>query len=106
MAALELLPEMHEQREAVFRQANEIRHRLSKAGLDTGGSTSQIVPILLSSSKEALDWSRSAVDAGFYVQAIRPPTVRQSRLRLTVCHGIGEEAWDRFGTWMEQLHGE
>ncbi|MGM0506645.1 MAG: aminotransferase class I/II-fold pyridoxal phosphate-dependent enzyme [Bacteroidota bacterium] len=106
MAALELLPEMNEQRREVFHQAREIRQRLSKVGLDTGASTSQIVPILLPDSGKALEWSQAAVDSGFYVQAIRPPTVREPRLRLTVCHGIPEKTWCRFTTLMGTLHGD
>ncbi|MEX0594242.1 MAG: 8-amino-7-oxononanoate synthase [Balneolaceae bacterium] len=106
LAALELLPDLNEQRASVRHQANQLRRRLADAGLNTGNSTSQIIPILLSDSEEALEWSRTAAENGFYIQAIRPPTVRQPRLRLTVCDGILTEEWDRFTTLMEQIHGK
>ncbi|MEX1212693.1 MAG: 8-amino-7-oxononanoate synthase [Balneolaceae bacterium] len=106
LAALELLPDLNEQRASVLHQANQLRRRLADAGLNTGNSTSQIIPILLSDSEEALEWSRTAAENGFYIQAIRPPTVRQPRLRLTVCDGILTEEWDRFTTLMEQIHGK
>lgn len=106
LAALELLPESREERVSVLNQASRLRSRLREIGLDTGASTSHIIPILLPDNETALSWSASASEAGFHVQAIRPPTVRQPRLRLTVCHGISEEEWNRFLILMEKLHAE
>ncbi len=47
---------------------------------------SAILPILLGDDRRALDASRALLDRGFFVQAIRPPTVPEgtSRLRLTL----------------------
>lgn len=106
LAALELLPELKKERASVLHQAMRIRTRLAESGLDTGASTSHIIPILLHDNELALSWSRAAAEAGFHVQAIRPPTVRQPRLRLTVCHGILDQEWDTFLTLVEKLNGE
>ncbi len=45
---------------------------------------SPIVPVLLNGVEEAMLASRRLFDAGFYVPAIRPPTVKSPRLRLQV----------------------
>jgi 8-amino-7-oxononanoate synthase len=49
-------------------------------------SQSQIIPIIVGSNEKALWLSRGLFDKGFYVKAIRPPTVPEgaSRIRLSV----------------------
>jgi len=49
-------------------------------------SESPILPILFGSEEKALRISESLIERGFFVPAIRPPSVPQgtSRLRLTV----------------------
>ncbi len=52
----------------------------------TAPSTTAIQPVLFGSDKQALHAAQSMRDAGFFVPAIRPPTVPQgtSRLRITL----------------------
>ncbi|MDQ6966625.1 MAG: aminotransferase class I/II-fold pyridoxal phosphate-dependent enzyme, partial [Mariprofundaceae bacterium] len=58
----------------------------SEHGLELMSSTTPIQPLLLGSDSAALDASRALQDAGFFVSAIRPPTVPEgtSRLRITL----------------------
>jgi 8-amino-7-oxononanoate synthase len=63
----------------------EYRAALRRAGIQALGET-PIVPILIGEADAAVAASARLFEAGFHVQAIRPPTVPQgtSRLRSTV----------------------
>ena len=73
--------------------AAQLRSALHAAGLDTLASASPIVPVVLGGAADALAVSRSLLDAGFLVPAIRPPTVARgtSRLRISLCAGHEDE---------------
>lgn len=57
---------------------------IKKLGLDTGSSETPIIPIIMRSVPEATKLSERLADAGIYAPAIRPPTVKEPRIRLTV----------------------
>jgi 8-amino-7-oxononanoate synthase len=63
-----------------------LKNRLQAEGFKMQSSESPILPILFGSEEEALKISESLMERGFFVPAIRPPSVPQgtSRLRLTV----------------------
>jgi 8-amino-7-oxononanoate synthase len=84
LAALEIvrsgrapIPRLWENRDMLF-------DALKGAGLDTGRSGSPIIPVMLGSVEEALHISGRLREHGIYAPAIRPPSVKQPRLRLTV----------------------
>ena len=85
-AALDLVPAMERERAALARHATTLRDRLNEAGLNTGLSTTQIVPVILGEEATALAAQAALEDAGILAVAIRPPTVPPggSRLRLTL----------------------
>lgn len=64
---------------------------LKTAGWRGAVSETPIVPLATSSVEEALRLSRFLLGKGFYVPAIRPPTVREPRLRITVTAAHEEE---------------
>ena len=63
-----------------------LRERLIGQGLETGGSRTQIVPVLVGDARRAMALCERTLEGGVFAQAIRPPTVPDgsSRLRLTV----------------------
>jgi len=63
-----------------------LKNRLQSEGFNMQSSESPILPILFGSEEKALRISESLIERGFFVPAIRPPSVPQgtSRLRLTV----------------------
>lgn len=63
-------------------RASAFRQILQEAGLDTGPSSSQIVPIMTGDNQRALDTARRLRARGVYVVAIRPPTVPTGTARL------------------------
>lgn len=62
------------------------RSKLQAAGLDTLGSQSQIVPVLIGDNEKAVAVSMALRERGIIASAIRPPTVPAgtARLRLSV----------------------
>ncbi|MDN7350839.1 aminotransferase class I/II-fold pyridoxal phosphate-dependent enzyme [Acetobacter senegalensis] len=85
-AALDLLPrpEMEHVRVRVADLAERFRQHMQAGGLDTGPSSTQIVPVVVGREETALALSRSVEAAGFLAIAIRPPTVPPGACRLRV----------------------
>ncbi|MCQ8240214.1 aminotransferase class I/II-fold pyridoxal phosphate-dependent enzyme [Rhizosaccharibacter radicis] len=85
-AALDLVPEMDAERARLQAMAARLRDRLAGEGFETGGSTTQIVPVLMPSAEAALDATAALEQDGVLGVAIRPPTVppNGSRLRLAL----------------------
>jgi 8-amino-7-oxononanoate synthase len=88
-AALETLRVLQNEPEHLQRlRANReaLAGGLRALGWDTGSSQSPILPILVGTAKAAVELERRLLQAGFYVPAMRPPTVPAGacRLRLSV----------------------
>ena len=73
-------------RERVLSLTRRFRAQAADAGLPLADSMTPIQPVLLGSADAAVEASRKLLERGFYVAAIRPPTVPDgtSRLRLTL----------------------
>ena len=93
-AALELAPGMDAQRAHLRTLSDRLRAGLHDAGVDTGASTTQIVPAMVGGESEALELSRRLEAEGVLAVAIRPPTVPRgsSRIRfaLSAAHGLDD----------------
>lgn len=85
-AALELIPAMDEERRQIAANAQRLRDALAAQGLDTRGSSTQIVPAVIGSEADTLAAAAQLEAAGILAVAIRPPTVAPgtSRLRFAV----------------------
>jgi 8-amino-7-oxononanoate synthase len=86
MAALELLEERPQLVRRLHENANILRDALELEGLRSGGSRTQILPLVLGDPETATRVCEQALRRGVFAQAIRPPTVppMTSRLRLAV----------------------
>jgi glycine C-acetyltransferase/8-amino-7-oxononanoate synthase len=86
LAALSLLREQPARVEKLQRNARTLRDALAAEGLDTGGSQTQILPLIVGEAEAAVAASERALAEGVFAQAIRPPTVPagSSRIRLAV----------------------
>ncbi len=82
---LDLIPGMADERDRLQRLAGQLRRDLGKQGLVTGGS-SQIVPVMIGDSARTVAVAGKIRDRGYWVTAVRPPTVPAgtARLRLSV----------------------
>src|SRR5690606_37428667 len=83
-------------RERLLATAAILRERLRSAGWNTGESASQIIPIHVGAAADALALSKRLRQAGFWVPAIRPPSVPagESLLRLSLTAGHTAEMID------------
>lgn len=89
-AALDLVPGLDEARARVARLAAQFRREAEALGYDTGGSSTQIAPLIVGTADAALRLSARLREAGFWATAIRPPTVPEGtarvRLAFTAAH--------------------
>jgi len=96
-AALDLLDEEPEriallhQRIALFRQA------AAQRGLPLAASTTAIQPVVLGDAARAMRASASLLARGYFVPAIRPPTVPEGTARLRVTLSATHSAADVVG---------
>ncbi|MES2493371.1 MAG: 8-amino-7-oxononanoate synthase [Pseudomonadota bacterium] len=88
-AALDLVPSLGAERTHLMELAERLRAGLAALGIDTAGSTTQIVPAIIGSEDAALALGRALAERGIMAAAIRPPTVPPgtSRLRLALRAG-------------------
>ena len=93
-AALDLVPGMDEERAYVARLAERFRAGASAIGLDTGASTTQIVPVIQGSPEAAIAMGERLKRAGLWASAIRPPTVPAGAARLRVAFTAAHEDFD------------
>lgn len=104
-AALDLAANMETERQTLQRNAQDLRDRLARAGLDTAGSSTQIVPVLVGADDQALKAMRALEDEGVLAVAVRPPTVPPgtSRLRLSLTAAHTAEDVDRLSETLIRL---
>jgi len=86
-AALELIRGEHGRRERLLTLVRRFRDAARAAGVPLASSATPIQPVLLGSAGAALAAQRALAAAGYWVVAIRPPTVPagSARLRVTLC---------------------
>lgn len=95
LAALDLIEREPQRREKLLSLANRLRAELGdRLGFDLGGSTSQIVPIIVGEAEAAVQLSRRLEEGGFLIPAIRPPTVPRGRSRLRISLSAGHDPAD------------
>ncbi len=94
LAALKIIHDEPDRRRRLLASADEMRSRLRAAGLKTGDSESQIIPIIIGQAGKALRISRQLLEEGFLVPAIRPPTVSKGTSRLRVSLSAAHDAAD------------
>ena len=96
--AIGLLTQEPERRRLLQSNAAEFRDRLAQLGVDCGGAEAQIVPIVVGSAAAAVTLAERLACEGFFVPAIRPPSVPQGRslVRASV-------SWHHTASDLEQL---
>jgi 8-amino-7-oxononanoate synthase len=90
LAALDIVAQEPRRRTGLLSAAAQLRGRLKKQGWNTGTSASQIIPLVIGSPGEAVRLSERLRERGYWVPAIRPPSVPEGesllRLSLTAAH--------------------
>jgi 8-amino-7-oxononanoate synthase len=95
-AALRLVRGEPWRRERLRALIARFRSGVEQHGLPLAGSATPIQPVILGSAAAALTASRRLRDAGFWVAAIRPPTVPEgsARLRITLSAAHADDEVD------------
>jgi 8-amino-7-oxononanoate synthase len=92
LAALEIVRGEPERRERLRALAARARAGLEALGFDLSRVVAPIFPVVLGSEERALAASRALRERGFFVRAIRPPTVPRGTSRLRVSLGAAHAA--------------
>lgn len=98
LAALDIIRDQPQRRERLMKMAGELQSRLKSEGMETGDSESQIFPVIIGQAGRAMEISAGLLEKGFFVPAIRPPTVPKgtSRLRISLTASHDQRDLDRF----------
>jgi len=85
-AALDVIAREPERAAGLLERARALGERLRRAGLDVPNVESQILPVMVGDARAAVTAASALLERGYYVAAIRPPTVPPgtSRLRLSL----------------------
>lgn len=88
---LDRLPSMEEERKKLQQLADHLRKKIGQQGLPVIGN-SQIVPILIGDSARAVSIANILQEHGYWVTAVRPPTVPEgtARLRLSLTAAMND----------------
>jgi 8-amino-7-oxononanoate synthase len=105
IAALDIVEREPHRREQLLVRAAALRGRLRDQGWNTGNSASQIIPLIVGDPKRTLELAASLREAGFFIPAIRPPSVPEgeSLLRLSLCYHHTPEIIDTLTDQLARL---
>ncbi|MCW5203461.1 8-amino-7-oxononanoate synthase [Desulfobulbus sp. US4] len=89
---LPIIQKMSKERQQLAELARQVRYGLHEAGLKTGGE-SHIVPVMIGDEGQAVAIAKQLRQKGFWVQAVRTPTVPRgtARLRLSLTAAMNAE---------------
>jgi 8-amino-7-oxononanoate synthase len=75
----------------------QFRRGAEQIGLRLFSSNTAIQPLLIGAADEAMRWSNALAERGFWISAIRPPTVpaNSSRMRITLSAAHSEKQIER-----------
>lgn len=97
ITALKIIEEEPEWRKKMWDNANYFRQGLQKRGFNTITSETQIIPILIGSDKNAIQFSRRLFEEGIFAPCVRWPAVEKdkARIRFTIMATHTNEQMDR-----------
>jgi 8-amino-7-oxononanoate synthase len=107
-AALRVIRDEPWRRERVLAHAHRFARGVATLGVATLPSRTPIQPLVLGRELTALEVAQRLFDMGFWVPAIRPPTVPagSSRLRFTFSASHTDEDVERLLDALGQLHAQ
>ncbi|MEJ1966133.1 MAG: 8-amino-7-oxononanoate synthase [Gammaproteobacteria bacterium] len=104
--ALRLIDEESWRRERVLALTERFRTAARQLDLPVGTSDTPIQPVILGTPEAALNAQKALFEAGFWVVAIRPPTVPagSARLRITLSAAHSESQVDALAETLGRIH--
>jgi len=97
LKALEIIEQEKERIDLLWENVHFVRQGLLNLGVKLNPEPSPIIPIITGVAETALKISQKLFKQGFFIQAIRPPSVPEgsSRLRLTISAGHKKQEMER-----------
>lgn len=84
LEALRIAAAEPERRERLWANVEVLRGALRERGVDTGESTSQVIPIMINDDNRVFAVAEQLMAEGIYLNPIRYPAVKRNRSRLRV----------------------
>ena len=106
--SLEIIQRETWRREHLQNLIAQFRRGAEQIGLQLFSSDTAIQPLLIVSAAEALRWSEALAVRGFWISAIRPPTVpaNSSRLRITLSAAHSEKQIEQLLTALADVKAQ
>lgn len=95
IAALEVIEKEPGLLNKLWSNREQAVHGITKLGHDIIGSETPIIPVRTGTVEEALHISRHLMENGIFAPAIRPPSVKEPRIRITVTSAHTSEDIER-----------
>ncbi|MBB3187664.1 aminotransferase class I/II-fold pyridoxal phosphate-dependent enzyme [Microbacter margulisiae] len=94
---IELYQHDKSHRDQLWKNTSYMQSKLKEAGLDTGGTESQIIPVIIGSDKKLRKISKIIYDKGLYTGVVTYPAVssKRTRLRLSMSSYHTQEQMDK-----------
>jgi 8-amino-7-oxononanoate synthase len=84
LAALEIIEQEPERREALWRNTRRMQEGLRSLGYDIGTSETPVIPVLIGDLHRMLAFWRVLFDAGVFTNPVTPPAVPENSCRLRI----------------------
>ena len=89
--SIELIKAMDKERLQMIELSKFFRDELIKMNFNLSNSTSHIIPIIIDDEVKTMTIANNLQEKGYDIRGIRPPTVKESRLRININSKINKE---------------
>lgn len=98
LEAIKIMPTLNKLRASLIKNATFLIEELNKLNFFTGKTKSHIIPIIIGNNEECLDLQTYLRNRGFFVKAIRSPTVPEGteRIRISLTATITKNILEKF----------
>jgi 8-amino-7-oxononanoate synthase len=96
LASLEIIGNDSSLMKKLWVNREKLVRGIQNCGYDTGLSETPIIPIMTGSVENTLRLSKHLFENGIYAPAVRPPTVKDPRIRVTVTAAHTDEHIEKF----------
>ena len=84
LAALDVIEEEPERREALWRNTRRMQEGLRSLGYDIGASETPVIPVLIGQVEETFKFWKELFDQGVFTNPVMPPAVPENSCRLRI----------------------
>jgi 8-amino-7-oxononanoate synthase len=103
LKAIEIVRREPGRRERVLKMAARVKRELEGMGFECGDSVTPVIPVMMKDAERAVRAAEALRERGIWVPAIRPPTVKEPRLRISVMAGHADLQIERLLGAMREL---